>query len=426
MFRVPPWLNIKRQMVPDLVTTDPQQCPVWEITGAEFSKAELHTAGGISIRFPRVTKERSDKTWTTATSLQELRNLYDESKNNIDIDIKTGSDEETDTGHKRKSESPVKASSGKKAKTKKSDKNENSFSEEDKMMTTGVDTDTVSTTSGFTMTEVRGDLFSAPPDNSLCHCVSRDFRLGKGIAKLFKNKFGRIDELKSSGAGVGQIAVLEEKKRFIYNLVTKEVYSGKPTYESLRKTLQEMKSHAVKHEVTKISMPLIGCGLDGLNWPKVRALVEEIFQEENINITVYSLDNASPSTSESSRNRNIADMFKGKSSQDTEKQTTPRQTKLTEIGFGYSTANVLPDVFVGMKVHVSGDVEDKVQLERYLVSYGGRVLAEYQLAEATHIVYSQSTSKRRDCKSAKHVALRWLVDSIKMKHVQDERLYKVR
>ena len=48
--RVPTWLNITRGMVPDVLTRDPTKCPVWEITGAEFSKAELHTAGGISIR----------------------------------------------------------------------------------------------------------------------------------------------------------------------------------------------------------------------------------------------------------------------------------------------------------------------------------------------------------------------------------------
>ena len=125
--RVPAWLNIKRQLVPDLLVRDPQVCPVWEITGAEFSKAEMHTAGGISIRFPRVTKERSDKTWATATSLEELRNLYDESKNNIDINMKTESDEEMeesssfsdDTSKKRKSESPVKTSSLKKTKENK-------------------------------------------------------------------------------------------------------------------------------------------------------------------------------------------------------------------------------------------------------------------------------------------------------------------
>ena len=86
----------------------------------------MHTAGGISIRFPRVTKERSDKTWVTATSLEELRILYDESKNNIDIEMKPESDEEMDvpsasdnTNMKRLSESPVKTSSPKKAKENK-------------------------------------------------------------------------------------------------------------------------------------------------------------------------------------------------------------------------------------------------------------------------------------------------------------------
>lgn len=47
--------------------------PVWEISGAEFSQAEVHTANGISIRFPRVTKIRNDKDWKTATSLTELQ-----------------------------------------------------------------------------------------------------------------------------------------------------------------------------------------------------------------------------------------------------------------------------------------------------------------------------------------------------------------
>lgn len=47
--------------------------PVWEISGAEFSQAEVHTANGISIRFPRVSKIRQDKDWSTATSLNELK-----------------------------------------------------------------------------------------------------------------------------------------------------------------------------------------------------------------------------------------------------------------------------------------------------------------------------------------------------------------
>lgn len=50
-----------------------QQAPVWEITGAEFSKSEMHTADGISIRFPRMTRIRDDKDWKTATNLHQLK-----------------------------------------------------------------------------------------------------------------------------------------------------------------------------------------------------------------------------------------------------------------------------------------------------------------------------------------------------------------
>nr|CAD7588747.1 unnamed protein product [Timema genevievae] len=83
--------------------------PVWEISGAEFTQHEVHTADGISIRFPRVTKIRDDKNWKTATSLPELKNLYKTSKDNQNFfmpssDSKeitaTSKDSETNTSKK--------------------------------------------------------------------------------------------------------------------------------------------------------------------------------------------------------------------------------------------------------------------------------------------------------------------------------------
>jgi ATP-dependent DNA ligase len=53
---------------------------VWEIVGAQFSKSEHHTANGISIRFPRVSRFRDDKDWRTATSLKELMRIVSCSK----------------------------------------------------------------------------------------------------------------------------------------------------------------------------------------------------------------------------------------------------------------------------------------------------------------------------------------------------------
>ena len=49
------------------------------------------------------------------------------------------------------------------------------------------------------LSEVKGDLFSCPSSTSLAHCVSEDMHMGKGIATLFKQKFGGVGELKSQG-----------------------------------------------------------------------------------------------------------------------------------------------------------------------------------------------------------------------------------
>merc|ERR1719282_446673 len=308
--RVPTWLNITRGMVPDVLTRDPTKCPVWEITGAEFSKAEIHTAGGISIRFPRVTKERHDKSWNTATSLEELRHLYNESKNNIDIKLENDYevDDKESMKEKRKISDSVASSPVKKVKTEIVKKE----IEDDYKMDCDTDVDDDEddmepepVKESLVFIETSGDLFNSEQSHSLCHCVSRDFRLGKGIAKIFREKFGRIDELKRSGAGVSDIAVLKEGGRFIYNLVTKEIYSGKPTYNSLQQCLEKMRDHADEHNVTNINMPRIGCGLDGLSWSAVRTLIKNVFKQSDISITVYNLEH-----NNEKQTTTIADMFK--------------------------------------------------------------------------------------------------------------------
>ncbi|KAH8236448.1 hypothetical protein KR026_002294 [Drosophila bipectinata] len=85
--QTPSWLLCKKSLVPDVLAKDPVDMPVWEITGAEFTKAEAHTASGISIRFPRITRRRSDKTAKEANDLAHLEELFDASKKNVNVDL---------------------------------------------------------------------------------------------------------------------------------------------------------------------------------------------------------------------------------------------------------------------------------------------------------------------------------------------------
>ncbi|XP_025919524.1 DNA ligase 3 [Apteryx rowi] len=96
--KIPGWLKINKIYYPDFIVPDPKKAPVWEITGAEFSKAEAHTADGISIRFPRCTRIRDDKDWKTATNLPQLKELYQLSKEKADFSVVAGEEEESTAG----------------------------------------------------------------------------------------------------------------------------------------------------------------------------------------------------------------------------------------------------------------------------------------------------------------------------------------
>lgn len=85
----------------------------------------------------------------------------------------------------------------------------------------------------------------------------------------------------------GGVAILKDKERFIYNLITKEKYFNKPTYQSMSSSLEAMKTHMEKNSVKKLAIPRIGCGLDGLVWKKVKDQIGDIFQDLEVEITVY-------------------------------------------------------------------------------------------------------------------------------------------
>ncbi|XP_034733451.1 ADP-ribose glycohydrolase OARD1 isoform X1 [Etheostoma cragini] len=143
---------------------------------------------------------------------------------------------------------------------------------------------------------VTGNLFYCPKDEALAHCISEDCRMGAGIAVMFKKEFKGVEELKEQKKLTGECAVLQRDGRFVYYLITKKKASQKPTYDSLRRSLEDMKSHCAANSVTTISMPRIGCGLDRLAWSRVSKILEEVFKHTNISITVYSLPEKAETT----------------------------------------------------------------------------------------------------------------------------------
>jgi O-acetyl-ADP-ribose deacetylase (regulator of RNase III) len=72
----------------------------------------------------------------------------------------------------------------------------------------------------------------------------------------------------------------------VYNLVTKKKYYHKPTYESVREALETMKDLMDFNSTTKLAMPTIGCGLDKLQWSEVFEIIQEVFDDTDVDILI--------------------------------------------------------------------------------------------------------------------------------------------
>lgn len=140
--------------------------------------------------------------------------------------------------------------------------------------------------------EAKQDLFTVDNTYYLAHCISADFGMGKGIAVQFNVYFDMKNRLNKKYPGylrkfccsnIHGDCILEDQ---VLNLITKERYWGKPTYESITQALKKCKDICMKNGINKIAMPMIGCGLDKLNWDKVSQIIQETFKDTDIEILV--------------------------------------------------------------------------------------------------------------------------------------------
>ena len=121
-------------------------------------------------------------------------------------------------------------------------------------------------------------------DISLVHCVSRDLNMGAGIAVQFKKRYGN----NYPNPEVGSLVYKQiSSNKYIFNLVTKNYYYNKPTYDTLISSLLKLREIIVSNNIRHIAMPKIGCGLDKLEWNYVSQIIKEVFKDCQINIYVY-------------------------------------------------------------------------------------------------------------------------------------------
>lgn len=144
----------------------------------------------------------------------------------------------------------------------------------------------------MTFIEEKNDLFNYEGKAWLAHCISSDFGMGAGIVVEFNKRYDLKNYMiknfvRNNWFGRGYCIPVKDYK--VFNLVTKQKVFHKPTYETLAQSLEHMKISAIMLKVDTIAMPLISCGIDKLEWEKVRDIIKEVFNDTNLTIIVCKL-----------------------------------------------------------------------------------------------------------------------------------------
>ena len=141
----------------------------------------------------------------------------------------------------------------------------------------------------MTITTEKRDLFIMPQGYYLAHCISADFALGAGIAKVFDSvynmRFKLFRNYDNYEYTSGDALLVDN----VFNLVTKRKCWHKPTYESVREALEMMKEQLDFVGATKLAMPKIASGLDRLEWSKVYEIICEVFEDTDVEIVICEL-----------------------------------------------------------------------------------------------------------------------------------------
>lgn len=135
--------------------------------------------------------------------------------------------------------------------------------------------------------EIDENLFNMGKDYVLAHCISSDCKMGAGIALEFTKRYPNMKtKLIQYGPKVGEAVSYKKDGRIIFNLVTKTRYWHKPTYDTFKATIEDLKKDIIELNGKKLAIPQLGAGLDKLSWNENRKIIKDIFADTQVDILV--------------------------------------------------------------------------------------------------------------------------------------------
>ena len=143
---------------------------------------------------------------------------------------------------------------------------------------------------------VTGNLLAAS-DEALINTVNTVGVMGKGIALQFKDRYPYNFQVYQQACKEGSIfpgkllvtrdSNLSTDSKWIINFPTKKDWKHRSKYEYIEEGLKDLVRVLDQYRIKSIAIPPLGCGNGGLDWSKVKELMEKYLGELNVDIHIY-------------------------------------------------------------------------------------------------------------------------------------------
>lgn len=143
---------------------------------------------------------------------------------------------------------------------------------------------------------IKGNIFESDAEG-LVNTVNTVGVMGKGIAlqfkKAFPNNFKKyLDACKSERFKIGKVLVCKDSnlnsgEKWIINFPTKRDWRKPSEYSFIEKGLDDLILAIEEYNIKSVAIPPLGSGNGGLDWVKVKCIIENKLKQLDIDIWVY-------------------------------------------------------------------------------------------------------------------------------------------
>jgi len=142
---------------------------------------------------------------------------------------------------------------------------------------------------------IKGNILESDAQ-ALVNTVNTFGVMGKGIAlqfkKTFPDNFKKYKKACENGEiDTGEMFVTEENtiygKKIIINFPTKKDWKKPSEYRYIEEGLNSLLDVIKKYKIKSIAIPPLGCGNGGLNWERVKRMIEKKLDNLDIDVYIY-------------------------------------------------------------------------------------------------------------------------------------------